>query len=81
MRQQFYKVTEAQMGVAISPHLFRDAAATFIYDMIPERALMAASVLQHSDFKTTERHYIAGQQRTAAVNYHKAINDLLKGAK
>jgi hypothetical protein len=45
-------ITEAQLGRPITPHMFRDAAATFISEMAPERALMAASVLQHRSFRT-----------------------------
>ena len=71
------QVTEKHFGHAITPHMFRDAAATFVAEMTPERALMAAAVLQHRSFETTRRHYIHGQQHLAAKRYHAAIADLV----
>ncbi len=73
-------ITEAQLGRPITPHMFRDAAATFISEMAPERALMAASVLQHRSFRTTKKHYIHGQQHKACYHYQAAIEDLLHKA-
>ena len=71
------QVTEKHFGHAITPHMFRDAAATFIAEMTPERALMAAAVLQHRSFETTRRHYIHGHQHLAAKHYHAAIVELI----
>lgn len=71
------QVTAKHLGVAISPHLFRDAAATFIAELAPEHARMAAAVLQHRSFATTSRHYIHGQQHLAARKYQRAIADLV----
>ena len=71
------EVTERHFGYAITPHMFRDAAASFIAEMTPERALMAAAVLQHRTFETTRRHYIHGQQHLAAKRYHAAIANLI----
>ena len=39
------QVTEKHLGHPISPHMFRDAAATFITELAPEHAMMAAGVL------------------------------------
>ena len=44
------KVTMKHLGRHINPHMFRDAAATFIAEMTPDRALLAAGVLQHRTF-------------------------------
>lgn len=71
------QVTEKHLGVAISPHLFRDAAATFIAELAPEHARMAAAVLQHRSFATTNRHYIHGPQHLAAHKYQGAIADVV----
>jgi integrase len=71
------QVTAQHLGVAISPHLFRDAAATFIAELAPENARMAAAVLQHRSFETTSRHYIHGQQHLAAKKYSDAIASLV----
>ncbi len=72
------RLTRERLGSEISPHLFRDAAATFIADLAPEDARMAAAVLQHRSFGTTSRHYIHGQQHLAARMHHSAIGDIVK---
>jgi len=71
------QITSAHFGRPVTPHTFRDAAATFIAEMTPERARMAAAVLQHCSFETTLRHYIHGQQHLAAKRYHQAIAELV----
>ncbi|MFN3746475.1 MAG: hypothetical protein ACK4TL_17375 [Hyphomicrobiaceae bacterium] len=72
------QVTEKHLGVAISPHLFRDAAATFIAELAPQHARMTAAVLQHRSFQTTSWHYIHGQQHLAARVYHLAVADIVE---
>lgn len=74
----FVKHTEARFGVAMSPQSFRHAAATFIAEMTPDRAMMARAVLQHQGFKMTEKHYIRGQQLKAARMYQETVDDLLR---
>lgn len=71
------EITSAHFARPVTPHMFRDAAATFIAEMTPERARMAAAVLQHRSFETTRRHYIHGQQHLAAKRYHQAIAELV----
>jgi integrase len=73
-------ITAVHLGRPVTPHMFRDAAATFIAEMTPERAMMAAAVLQHRQLETTMRFYIHGQQHLAARNYHAAIDDLVARA-
>ena len=71
------QVTEKALGHPVTPHMFRDAAATFIAEMAPEHALLAAAVLQHRELETTLRHYIHGQQHLALHKYHGAIDELI----
>ena len=71
------QVTEKALGHPVTPHMFRDAAATFIAEMAPEHALLAAAVLQHTKLQTTLDHYIHGQQHLAAHKYHGAIDELI----
>jgi integrase/recombinase XerD len=71
------QITSAHLGHRVSPHLFRDAAATFIAEFAPERAMMAAAVLQHGDLEITIKHYIHGEQRRSAHKYHEAIDALI----
>jgi integrase len=70
-------ITAAHFGHPVTPHMFRDAAATFIAEMKAEHAMMAAAVLQHRQLETTMRSYIHGQQHLAAHTYHAAIDDLI----
>lgn len=67
-------------GKRVSPHLFRDAAATTLARISPESAQLIRPVLAHSGFKTAERHYIHAQTIDAGRDYAALINRL-KGAK
>jgi len=69
-------LTRAKFGHSISPHLFRDCAATSIATEDPAHVYVAKSVLSHSTFKTTERHYIHAQSLEAAKRYQGEVHDL-----
>ncbi|MGE0854181.1 MAG: tyrosine-type recombinase/integrase [Hyphomicrobiaceae bacterium] len=71
------RVTEAHLGLPVNPHLFRDAAATFITDGAPERAHLAAGVLHHTNLQMTKDHYIRGQQHQMLHRYRDAIDALI----
>jgi integrase/recombinase XerD len=62
--------TRQRLGVAVNPHLFRDCAATLLGDVDPKNVLLAAPLLGHSDFRTTEGHYIQAQTRGAFRAHH-----------
>jgi hypothetical protein len=64
-----------QMGA--NPHLFRDAAATFITHVAPERARLQAGVLHHNNLKMTKDHYIRGQQHQMLHRYHDTFDVLM----
>jgi integrase len=71
------QVTAKHLGRSINPHMFRDAAATFIVGTTPERALLAAGVLQHRNLQMTRDHYIRGQQHEMLHRYWDAIDALI----
>ena len=50
-------VTERLLGVRITPHLFRDAAATTLAHFSPEAARLSRALLGHTTFGTVEKHY------------------------
>ena len=52
------KLTTRLTGVRVSPHLFRDAAATTLSRTSPQAARLIRPVLAHSSAGTAERHYI-----------------------
>ena len=68
------EATRSRLGYKVTPHIFRDSAATFISELVPERAHLAAGVLQHASFKTTRAHYIRGQQHNAVRRYRDLID-------
>ena len=49
--------TRAKFGQGISPHLFRDAAASTLATAAPEQVRIAAPLLGHRSFQTTEKYY------------------------
>jgi integrase/recombinase XerD len=73
--------TKAALGRAISPHLFRDIAATTFALARPEQALLARDLLDHSDFRMTERHYLHAQTAEAGRFYANEIDNLRRALK
>jgi integrase len=71
------QVTVKHLGRPINPHMFRDAAATFVAETAPERAQLAAGVLQHRNLQITKDHYIRGQQHQMLHRYQDAIGALI----
>jgi integrase/recombinase XerD len=65
--------TEEELGVKLSPHLFRDALATGIATDDPEHIRMASRLLGHADPRTTERHYIHAQALIASRRYNGVV--------
>ena len=64
--ERVVRATQEALGVAINPHLFRDIAATTIAYADPERVRIAAQLLGHRRFATTEHYYL--QASMAAAN-------------
>jgi integrase len=65
--------TKEHFGVAINPHLFRDAAATTLAIADPAHVRAAAPLLGHRTFATTERHY----RQSRAMEAHRRYIDVL----
>jgi integrase len=60
--------TQRAFGTPINPHLFRDAAATTLAIADPAHVRVAAPLLGHRTFRTTERHY----QHAQSFDAHRA---------
>ena len=73
--------TKAAFGRAIHPHLFRDIAATTLALARPEQALLARDLLNQSDFRTTEDHYLHAQTAEAGRFYANEIDNLRRALK
>jgi integrase/recombinase XerD len=67
------KQTKAAFGTAINPHLFRDAAATTLAIADPGHVRVAAPLLGHRSFATTERHY----RQAHAMEAHRSFIDVI----
>jgi integrase/recombinase XerD len=67
--------TKDHFGVALNPHLFRDAAATTLAIADPAHVRLAAPLLGHRTFATTERYY----QQARAQEAHRAFVDVILG--
>jgi integrase len=67
--------TKEAFGTAVNPHLFRDAAATTMSIADPEHVRVAAPLLGHRGFATTERHY----QQAKGYEAHRAYVTTLRG--
>ncbi len=60
--------TKDAFGEPLNPHLFRDAAATTLAIADPEHVRVAAPLLGHRSFATTEKYY----QQATAMQAHRA---------
>lgn len=69
-------ITERLVGVRLSPHLFRDCAATTIATEDPEHVMTIAPILGHSSPKTAERHYNQARSLEASRRYQHSIREL-----
>jgi integrase/recombinase XerD len=69
------KHTGEAFGAAINPHLFRDAAATTLAIADPEHVRVAAPLLGHRTFRTTERHY----QQAKTLEAHRSFVEAIFG--
>ncbi len=63
------QITEHLTGVRVSPHLFRDGAATTLSRASPKDALLIRPLLAHASFGTAERHYIQACTIEAGRSY------------
>jgi len=69
-------ITKRELGVSISPRLFRDCAATAIMIEDPEHAHIAAVVLGHASLATTELYYVQAQAIEASRRYQNFMVEL-----
>jgi integrase len=68
--------TRAAFGVALSPHLFRDCAATEIAISAPDQVRLIMPILGHTTLKTSERYYNLAGSLEAGRRYARTIADL-----
>ena len=75
-----YETHLKSLGHTINPHLFRDCAATSLAIEDPRHVRIAASLLGHRRFKTTERYYIQARNIEASRIMQNFLLSLRRGA-
>lgn len=71
--------TRRQLGVAISPHLFRDAAATTMASKSPGDARAVRDLLGHKGFDVVDKHYNHAKMIDASRLYARLVTGQRKG--
>jgi len=71
------KTTLRELGVAVSPHLFRDCAVHTIATAAGDRMGIASALLQHTDPRTTEKYYNKGASIGAVRRYQQIVDQLM----
>jgi integrase len=73
------KTTLETIGVDVSPHLFRTAAASTAAAYGGNTPYLASAVLNHTDPRVTEEHYNRATSIAASRIYGEIINSFLRG--
>jgi integrase len=68
--------TGERFGEHCSPHMFRDAAASTLATEAPEYVRLAAPLLGHRSFQTTERYYRQAKSQEGHDRFTQAITAL-----
>jgi hypothetical protein len=74
--EELRKITRKCLGVAISPHRFRDSAVTSVALEDPEHFLALLPILQHRSARTTVRSYNQAQQVEAVSKLGDTVQEL-----
>ena len=72
------KITLETLGVDVSPHLFRTAAASTAAAYGGNTPHLASALLGHTDPRVTEEHYNRASSVSASKIYADIINSLLR---
>ena len=70
--------TRDAFGTALSPHLFRDSAATSIAIDAPEQIQLVRPLLGHAMLATSERHYNLATSLDAGRRYSETVGEMRK---
>jgi integrase len=69
------KITFETLGVDVSPHLFRTAAASTVAAYGGNTPHLASTLLNHTDPRVTEEHYNRASSVSAAAAYARIISE------
>ena len=73
------KLTLQTLGVDVSPHLFRTAAASTAAAYGTDTPHLASAVLNHTDSRVAEEHYNRASSMNASKIYGEIVSELLRG--
>ena len=73
------KITRQTIGVDVSPHLFRTAAATTAAMYGGDTPYLASALLGHRDPRVTAEHYIRATSVNAANTYAEIVRQYWSG--
>ena len=73
------KTTLATVGIDVSPHLFRTAAASTAAVYAGNTPHLASALLHHTDPAVTEKHYNRASSLSAAQAYAALIRAIRNG--
>ena len=79
IRHHIKKHTRAAFGEAMTPHLFRDCAATSIAIEDPGHVRIAASILGHHTLATTQRYYDQSRMLEACRIHQSTVARIRQG--
>lgn len=68
--------TKEQLGVALDPHMLRDAAFTSIAPDDPQQVAIGTVLLGHARIETGERHYNLARTDSAARKHDSTLRGL-----
>ena len=72
------KVTLETLGVDVSPHLFRTAAASTAATYGGRTPHLASAILNHTDPRVTEKHYNRASSMSASKIYARITAGFLR---
>jgi integrase len=78
IQHQIVDHTRRTFGKAISPHLFRDAAATNVAVDAPASVHVVPDILSHTSLKTSQRHYNQAGSFEAGGRYQSFLKQTRK---
>ena len=67
------RTTRTAIGVGVSPHMFRTAAASSAAVYANSNPYLGSAVLHHRDKRVTEEHYNRASSLSAANDYGRLI--------
>ncbi|MCZ8172377.1 MAG: tyrosine-type recombinase/integrase [Brevundimonas sp.] len=74
------RLTKSAFGESISPHRFRDMAASTIASHAPEYIHAAAPLLGHATLRTTEKYYRQARAQEGQKRYLSTLQDIRRKA-